>query len=331
MMVPAPLAAPSRVCVVGSLNMDLVIRTPRLAREGETVLGGAYRTFAGGKGANQAVAASRLGAMVTLIGCIGDDPHGVKLLETLRAEAGKADTFNLFHVIVRAGESTGLALITVADGGENAIVVSPGANATLTPADIEAAADSIRACDVLLMQLEVPTPALQAAAQIAHDAGKSIVLNAAPARALPPDLLRRVDVLVANRSEASRLLQLEASVDPARLAMSLLAMGPPTVVVTLGAQGAILNSRGRMRRVPTPHVTAVDTTGAGDAFCGALASMWPTVARATKGNDELRAVEHAVAFASAAGALATTRAGAIQSLPKLAEVEAMARTLVVQL
>ncbi len=310
--------------------MDLVVRTPRLAREGETVLGGAYRTFAGGKGANQAVAASRLGATVRLLGCIGDDPHGVKLLETLRAEAGKGESLDLAHVIVRAGESTGLALITVADGGENTIIVSPGANATLSPADVEAASKAIQDCDVLLMQLEVPTPALLAATQAAHGAGRSIILNAAPARALPPEMLRRVDVLVANRSEASRLLQLEASVDPARLAMSLLAMGPQTIVVTLGAQGAILNSRGRMRRVPTPHVSAIDTTGAGDAFCGALAAMWPTVAKAAKGNDELRAVEHAVAFASAAGALATTKAGAIQSLPRLAEVQALAATLVVQ-
>jgi ribokinase len=310
--------------------MDLVVRAPRVAREGETVLGGAYRTFPGGKGANQAVAAARLGASVSLMGCVGDDPHGVKLLELLRAEGTKGDAFDSSRIIVRSGESTGLALITVADGGENAIIVSPGTNALLSPADVEAAADSIRECEVLLVQLEIPTPTILAAVEVARAAKRSIVLNAAPARALPPELVRNVDVLVANRSEASRLLQLEASVDPARLAMSLMALGMPNVVVTLGGQGAILNTRGRMRRVQTPHVTPVDTTGAGDAFCAALATMWPTVTRAGKGNDELRAIEHAVAFASAAGALATTKPGAMPSLPRRAEVEALAKTLVVQ-
>lgn len=304
--------------------MDLVVRAPRLPRPGETVLGGAYRTFPGGKGANQAVAAARMGAAVSLVAAIGDDPHGQKLRGVLADEG-----LDLSCLHVRAGEATGLGLITVDDAGENMIVVSPGANASLGAAEIRAAEGAIGGRDVLLVQFETPGPAVLEAARIARAVGRPVILNAAPARALSPDLARLVDVIVVNRTEAAILLQMDASIDPARLALRLPELGPATCLLTLGAQGAIVAHRGRPRRVPTPDVRAVDAVGAGDAFCGALAAFWAPAHEAVRQRspDEFRFVERALTYASAAGALAATRAGAIPSLPKLADVEPLAAGL----
>jgi len=306
------------------MNMDLVVRTPRIPTPGETVLGGAYRTFPGGKGANQAVAASRMGAAVTLIGCIGTDPHGQKLRAALEAER-----LDLSRVITRPDEATGLALITVTEAGENTIVVSPGANATLTAMDIEAAAAAITGADVLLVQLEVPNAAVVAAVQAARAAGVVVILNAAPARVLGVDVLRSVDVLVVNRPEAAILLGMDPSIDPARLTLRLPELGPATVILTQGAHGAILAHKGRPRRVPSVPVQAIDSVGAGDAFCGALAASWGPVHAASKarGADEFKLVELAVIRAAVSGALATTKPGAMPSLPYLAEVMPLAATL----
>ncbi|MBX3382086.1 MAG: ribokinase [Phycisphaeraceae bacterium] len=319
----APLE-PGRVCVVGSLNMDLVVRTAKLPRPGETVLGGSYRTYPGGKGANQAVAAARLGARVAIIGCIGDDPHGHKVRAALVEE-----NIDLTHLITREGEATGLGLIAVAEGGGNMIVVAPGANATLKPADLEPAMTAITAADTLVLQMEVPIATNVAAAEAARRAGVAVLLNAAPARVLPVELLRNVDVLIVNRVEAAMLMGMPEDVDPGRLTLRLPTLGVPTVLLTLGAQGGILSHKGRPRRVPTPHVAAVDTVGAGDAFCGALASRWKRVHEATKARhpDEFTLVEQATLLASAAGALATTRSGAIASLPRSDETIALASTL----
>lgn len=312
------------VCVVGSATMDLVVRAPRLPHPGETVLGGAYRTFPGGKGANQAVAAARMGAPTTLVAAIGDDPHGVKLKSTLEAES-----LNLSRLLVRKGEATGLGLITVDDTGDNIIVVSPGANATLTADDVRASEGVIASAAVLLIQLEIPNASVLEAARLARAAGRAVILNAAPARIISGELLKLVDVLVVNRPEAAILLQMDPSIDPARLALRLPELGPPTSLLTLGAQGAIIAHRGRPRRVPTPSVQAVDAVGAGDAFCGALASAWGPVHETAqkRGPEELRHVERAVLLASAAGALAATRAGAIPSIPRRAEVEPLAAAM----
>ncbi len=320
---PDPSAS---VCVVGSVNMDLVVRTPRLPGPGETVLGSSYRSFPGGKGANQAVAAARLGAQVSFIGALGDDPHGAKLRAVFQAEG-----VNLDGLHVRAGEATGLGLITVADGGENTIVVSSNANATLTPAEVRAHAARLEAADVLLMQLEVPLACNVEAAQVARAAGASVILNAAPARAIPKDLVRLVDVLVVNRPEAASLLGLDPTLDPARLALRLPDLGVSTVILTIGAQGAILSHRGRPRRVPTLTVESVDSVGAGDAFCGGLAAQWPPVAKAirAKSADEMPLLEAAALHACVAGALASTKAGAIPSLPSAAEVQAKVAGLAV--
>lgn len=305
-------AGQPRVCVIGSINMDLVVRAPRLPVAGETILGTSFRRFPGGKGANQAVAARRMGASVSMIGCVGDDAHGREMRGILEQEE-----IDISHVLVREGGATGVGAITVADGGENSIVVVAGANGSLTPEDIQRARPVIEGSDVLLAQLEVPLSCVLAAAMMARAAGGTFILNAAPARPLSSDLLKLVDVLVVNRTEASTLSGLDAGIEPARLALRLAENGPPAVVLTLGPQGSIVAYKGRPKRVQTLQVRAVDAVGAGDAFAGALAVRWVTVRAAIRERspDEFRLVEEALSVASAAGALATLKPGAIPSLP----------------
>lgn len=304
--------------------MDLVVRASRLPLPGETVMGGGYRTFPGGKGANQAVAAARMGARVSLVGALGDDAHAAKLRAALEPEG-----IDLTYVQTRVGEASGLALITVAEGGENTIVVAPGANASLTEADATAAKDIVEASDVILAQLESPTAFVHAIARYAKGAGRAFILNAAPARVLPRDLLKLTDVLIVNRTEAATLLQMEPSTDPARLALRLPELGCTSAILTLGAQGAILTHKGRPRRVPTVNVQTVDSVGAGDAFCGTLAASWRAVHEAAKGRsqEEFPLAEQAVIYAAVAGALATTRPGAIASMPQGDEVRAQSAGL----
>jgi ribokinase len=317
-------SAQSVVCVVGSLNMDLSVRTPRIPAPGETVLGGSVLASPGGKGANQAVAAARMGAKVSMVGCIGDDDAGRQLRRALEAECVEVS-----HLRVIPGQATGQALITVADGGENTIVVAPGANALLSVEDVRAAADVIGAADVLLMQLEIPLEAVAEAARIARARGRSVILNAAPAQLLPRDILALVDVLIVNRTEAAILLGMDTTLDPARLAVRLPGLGPLTQIITQGALGAILTHKGRPRRVPTVRVQAVDSVGAGDAFCGALAASWGAVHTASlaRDHDEFRFAETAAIRAAVAGAFATTRPGAMAALPRRDEVEPLAKTL----
>ncbi len=304
--------------------MDLVVRAPRIPLPGETVLGGGYRTFPGGKGANQAVAAARMGASVSLIGCIGDDAHGPRVRQALEQE-----NIDLTGLAIRPSQATGLALITVADGGENAIVVAPGANADLSVEHISLYGQLIDQCDVLLLQLEVPNTAVVAAAQRARAVGAAVILNAAPARALSAELLKLVDVIVVNRGEAARILGLDPNLDPARLALRMPELGPPTAILTLGSLGGILAHRGRPRRIPSLSIKAVDTVGAGDAFCGALAAGWGIVHRAARNRDaeEFALVERAVLCASVAGSLAATKPGAMAAMPTKAEVETHAADL----
>lgn len=280
------------VCVVGSANVDVVASTVRLPRPGETVLGTSVDEHAGGKGLNQVIAAARAGAHTAFVGSIGRDGAGDALLGELSA-AGVSTSR-----VARTTTATGRAIITVDERGENSIVVVPGANA-----EVEVAA--LPSADVVLVQLEIPLTAVANVLRLARQAGCTTVLNPAPATRLGPDLLALVDVLVPNEHE------LELLGTPAALLMA----GTSAVVTTLGAAGARITTADGEWHVPPLAVTPVDTTGAGDAFCGVLA------ARLAAGDALIGAV-HAGA---AAGALATTRHGAVASMPTAAEIEAVLR------
>lgn len=279
------------IVVVGSTNMHLLARTAHLPVPGETVLGDFFTTSPGGKGSNQAIAAARAGGVVTFIGAVGDDDFAANLTATLD-EAGVIIT-GVRHV---PGPS-GVALISVDENAENSIIVVPGANAALT--ELTAADRSaIAAAAVLVMQLEVPLETVSQAAQIAAAAGTSVMLNPSPIQQLPSDLVHNVSVLVANEAEAAAL----GDTVMARV---------PHVVTTLGARGATYRGPGGdVLTVRAPLVDAVDTTGAGDAFTGALAVAWAT----------RQAPQQALEFACAAGALATTRVGAVASAPSQAAI-----------
>lgn len=290
----------ARVVVVGSANLDLVVTAPALPRPGETVLGGNFTTVPGGKGANQAVAAARAGARVGFIGAVGQDSFAQPQRDSLAA-AG-VDVSRLRTV---PGPS-GVALIAVDDAAENLIVVAPGANAALTTLSTPDR-DAIAAADVLLCQLEIPLSAVAEAAATARAAGTVVVLNAAPARTLPGEVLDVVDVLVVNEGEAEVLAGRPAAPE------DLLDL-VPRVVMTLGARGAAYADRDGVRlEVPAPRVDAVDTTAAGDAFTGALAVAWA----------EGRPVERALHWACAAGAVCARRPGASSALPTRAEIDQM--------
>jgi len=302
-------APPVAVVVVGSLNMDIVVAVPRHPRPGETIIGADSFRTPGGKGANQAVAAARLGQRVAMVGRVGEDDAG----RTLRAALN--DYGVDYAAVVETTETpTGIALITVDPNGENIIVVSSGANARVGAADVKAAAPLVERAAVVLLQLEIP---LEASIEAATLATGTVILNPAPAPTdrLPLELLAAVDVLVPNRSELAELAGVPAPGSLAaveRLARSI--EGPRAVVVTLGAEGALLVERGSSTHVAAPTVEAVDTTGAGDCFCGALADA---LARETP-------LEDAVRFAVRAAAVSTTRPGAQAAMPARDEVSARA-------
>jgi ribokinase len=323
-----------RLCIVGSVNMDLVVRAPRLPAPGETLLGGPFSTSPGGKGANQAVAAARMGAQVSFVGAVGDDAHGRAMIETLKAEG-----IDTSRVVTRATMPTGVALITVASreaGGENTIVVAPGANATLTPSDVDAARPAISEADILLLQLETPLEAVARAAALARDAGTTVALNAAPAQRLPADLLAALDILIVNESEAAAVVDRSAFASPPsadqgdeldQLLARLTGLGIPTSILTAGPGGAVfVSGREPRARVPACPVTPIDTVGAGDAFCGTFATRLAEhqIGNGRGGLDRM-AFFDAVCWANAAGALATLKPGAIPSLPTRAEVVRMLR------
>ncbi|MEU9922250.1 ribokinase [Streptomyces griseoluteus] len=291
--------------VVGSANADLVVGVERRPGAGETVLGGDLAVHPGGKGANQAVAAARLGARTALLARVGDDGHGRLLRDSLRS-AG-VDT----AAVLTGGAPTGVALITVDPSGDNSIVVSPGANARLAEGDVRA--DVLGAARVVSAQLEIPLETVAAVVRALPE-GTRFVLNPSPPRPLPDDVLAACDPLVVNEHEARVLLgDEETGDDPADRARRLLALGPRSVVVTLGAKGALVCDASGVRAVPSVAVAAVDTTGAGDAFTAALA--WRLGA-----GEELSV---AAAYAARVGAAAVTRRGAQESYPTAAEVAAL--------
>jgi ribokinase len=298
------------IVVVGSSNIDLVMKMPRLPRLGETVLDGTFAQVFGGKGANQAVGAARAGGRVAFVGCVGDDAYGAQVAESLRR-----DGIDTRHVSVEAGVATGTALIMVGDEGHNYIAVAPGANARLAPARVDAARDVIAAASCVVTQCETPADSLDHLVELASSLGKPVILNLAPARAVAERTLARLACLAVNESEAEfltgRPVATEADVEAA--ADALRARGPRTVVLTLGARGAYVASEGVRALVPSFAVEAVDTTAAGDVHCGAL-----SVALV-----EGRPLPEAVRFANAAAALSATRLGAQPSAPSRAEIEAL--------
>ena len=296
------------VLVVGSVNMDLIVRAPEMPCPGQTVLGDGFTTNPGGKGANQAVAAARLGAHCRLLGRVGRDEFGRTLTEALKGEG-----IDCTHLLDTDRHPSGVAFILVDAQGENSIVVASGANAQLTPDDVFAAADAFAGADVVLLQLELPLPTVRAAVDVARRNGCRIILDPAPApRRLPPELYN-VDIISPNVTEAETLTgkrALEERLDK-HVAMDLLAAGAKTAVLKLGSRGSLVVANdGHFYRVPAYKVSVVDTTAAGDAF---TAAMGVALARG-------QSLHNAARFANAAGALACTRLGAQSAMPTAMEV-----------
>ncbi|MGL4994820.1 MAG: ribokinase [Deefgea sp.] len=290
----------SQVLVVGSINMDLVAQVDQFPRLGETLFGRSFKTYHGGKGANQAVAAARLGAKVTMIGRVGDDAFGQELTASLVAEG-----INTEWIQRSANTASGIAMITLA-GSDNAIIVVPGANADLSVADVQAAESAFIACDVVIAQLESPLATIEMAAQLAQRHGKPFILNPAPAMSLSAELLQQVSLLTPNEFELSIALG-----TPENEWQAALQQYPGQILMTAGKDGAwYTTEQGELRQQASFVVNAVDTTGAGDTFNGALATFWHL------------GLSEASRLACAAGALSVTRAGAQGGMPTLAELTA---------
>lgn len=299
---------PPRITVVGSANLDFVVRVPRLPTPGQTVTGGTFMQAFGGKGANQAVAAARAGAEVVMVACLGNDPYADALRSGLLA-----DGIDATHVARHAERPSGAALIMVAADGANCIAVAPGTNDSLTPERVRAASAEIARSAMLVLQLETPPPASLEAIAIARSRGVPVMLNYAPVRGAPIELNVGIDILVVNESEAAELCGLPevGTANAARTADTLRRRGPGMVVVTLGPDGSWFDDGRAPFAVPAFPVPPVDTTAAGDTFCGALA-----VALA-----EGQPLPRAARFASAAAALCVSRPGAQPSIPRRREID----------
>ena len=298
---------PVPIVVAGSLNMDLVLEVPRVPAAGETLSGRTFRLVPGGKGANQAVACARLGGKVAMVGRVGADEFGTTLRRGL-----EQDGILLDHVGVDTDVSTGVALILVDDSAQNRIVVVPGANGTFAPANVDAAGAWIDGAKLVLVQLETPMPSVEHAIQRAVRAGVPVLLNPAPAQALSDDVLRSVDYLVPNETEASMLTGIEVTdvTSAAAAARSLRQRGARCVLITLGPRGVLIADDDGVRDHAAARVQAVDTTAAGDTFIGGL----------SVGLVEGMTLDAAARFAMQAAALSVTRPGAQTSIPYRSEI-----------
>ena len=298
---------PFDVVVVGSINMDFVAFAPRLPGRGETVIGNSFNASPGGKGANQAVAASKLGARTALLGCVGGDSIGATLLASLEANG-----VGCVAMKVVDDSASGVAMVVVDASGANMIVVSPGGNSRLTPADIAAHESLIQRARIVALQLEIPLDVTTLAAQTARRLGKTVVLNPAPAQALPETLLRSIDYLVPNETEATELTGIQvADVESAtRAAVLLRQSGAARVLITLGAQGVVAATETGTLHYRAHPAKALDTTGAGDTFIGGLCCGLAS-------GLELPA---AIELGQAAAAISVTRPGAQRSIPSRSEV-----------
>lgn len=298
------------IVVIGSSNTDLVIKTQRIPEPGETVLGGVFMMTAGGKGANQAVAAARLGGRTSFVARVGRDMFGERALENYAK-----DNLNTDFVFVDETVPSGTALITVDGQGENCIVVASGANGALCRRDIDAVRERIAKAKYVLMQLEVPIETVEYAAEVATAEGAKVILNPAPAAPLSSELMRRLYLITPNRTESQLLtgIAVKGWADAEKAADILLRAGVENVVITMGTMGSLLKNATQCVRVPSRRVAAVDTTAAGDVFNGALCVAL------SEGKSLVAALE----FATAASSIAVTRMGAQTSIPTRAEVEAL--------
>ncbi|MBE7471986.1 MAG: ribokinase [Anaerolineae bacterium] len=302
------------VVVFGSINMDLVVRTPRLPAPAETITGHEFFTAPGGKGANQAVAAARLGAPTRMVGRVGGDAFGQELRQNLTATGADVSA-----VFTDSTISSGVAVIAVDDQAQNTIIIVPGANGNVGDDDLGRLESGLIGAKVLLLQLEVPLPAVVAAARLAHQHGLTVVLDPAPAQELPAELFMLVDIITPNEVEAGQLVgvAVKTPADAARAARMLLNLGVKTVIIKMGALGVLYAETEREPTfVPAFEVQAVDTVAAGDAFNGGLATAL------VEGHD----LPEAVRWGAAAGALSATKMGAQPSMPGRAEFEAFLKT-----
>ncbi len=311
------------ILVVGSINADLVVRAARFPNPGETISGEDLRIIPGGKGANQAVAAARQGVSVAMVGRVGNDGFGLPLLDNL-----KQNNVDTSRVQMDPQSATGTAIIVVDTNGQNSIVLSPGGNGKVSPTDL----DSISFADykLLLLQLEIPIETVASAARRAQESGLQVLLNPAPARPLPEELISLPDFLLPNETELSLLTNRPVTdlSSAEQAANTLLARGAQNVIVTLGANGALIVSREQVTHVDTYYVDVVDTTAAGDAFIGGFAAkllesggLLPSLQGHTPSGHLALALQNAVRYGCACGALAATRFGAQPSLPTREEVE----------
>ncbi len=299
-----------KIAVVGSINMDVVVRCRTLPLPGQTILAESSAEFCGGKGANQAAAAACAGADVTMIGCVGDDSYADRLTQNLTAHG-----IDCSHVSRASDCGSGLAIIAVDESGENSIIVAPGANASVDAPAVESARKAIEASDILMVQLEIPVATVLKSIAIARNAGVRVMLDPAPAPATFPAELLQVDLLCPNESEATELTgHAVNTIEQAHnAAMTLIRAGAKNAAITLAERGTLLATEGHSELVESFPVDAIDTTAAGDAFAGALAVGWSQT-------DNL---SEAVRFANAAGALAASRHGAQTSIPSRCDIETL--------
>lgn len=297
----------NKVLVIGSSNTDMVVKVPRIPAPGETIMGGEFSIIPGGKGANQAVAAARMGADTTFISCIGDDELGLQAIGHYRN-----DGINTNYIKVKAGVPSGVALINVSTEGENSITVAPGANSHLFPDDIQAFSEAFIGAKAVLAQLEIPMETVEAAASFAESLSIPFILNPAPAATLSDGLLRKVSILTPNETEAALVTGRKefSETDIPDIASELILKGVNTVIITLGSKGVYLKNKDFSEFITGYKVKAVDTTAAGDVFNGALASV---LANGTP-------IKEAIDMAQRAAAISVTRMGAQPSAPTLKEV-----------
>ena len=296
-----------KILIVGSSNTDMVIKTLNFPAPGETILGGRFLMNAGGKGANQAVAAARLGGMVTFVGKIGDDIFGKQAVQQLEDEG-----INVDYVAVDPENPSGVALITVDNKGENSIVVAPGSNGTLSSFDFDKAIAELDESEFVLMQLEIPIPTVEHIARKAAQKLKKVVLNPAPAAKLSDELLQNLYIITPNETEAELLTGIKVTDQHSALkaALALNIKGVEIVIITMGSAGAFLLSNGKYEIIGAPKVVAVDTTAAGDTFNGAL------VVALSEG----KSIQESIAFANQAASISVTRIGAQSSVPFRKEI-----------